>query len=101
MGSRSNKSMPKVAGSESVTTSVLPTVKHNMQQCEDITTSMVTGSATPSTATPTSRTPVAAGSFSAVPTFLTPRGIQTSSADQISVLKLIEDNPELHNLVAT
>merc|ERR1712007_110626 len=111
--SRTSKSTLKVAGLESVNSSVFPSVKHDMQPWEDTTMSAVTGSATPSTATPTSRTPrgfsaassasmtpASGASFSAVPTFLTPTAIQTS-ADQISVLKLIDDNPELHNRVAT
>jgi len=96
--------------SKSISSVVFTSVKHDMQPWEDTTTSAVTGSATPSTATPTSRTPrgfSAASSASitpissAVPIFLAPSAIQTSSADQISVLKLIDDNPELHNLVAT
>jgi hypothetical protein len=103
-------SWPEVAESVSVTPSVLPSVKHDMQPLENTTTIAVTGSATPSTATPTSRTPrgISAASSasispisSAVPTFLATTAIQTSSADQISVLQLIDDNPELHNLVAT
>merc|ERR1712007_200746 len=108
--SLTSKSTLKVAGLESVTSSVVfPSVKHDMQPWEGTTTSAVTGSATPSTATPTSRTPrgfSAASSSSitpicsAVPTLLAPTAIQTSSADQISVLKLIDDNPELHNRVA-
>merc|ERR1711945_65352 len=97
--------------SESVASSVvLPSVKHDTQPWENTTTTAVAGSATPSTATPTARTPrgfSAASSASispissAVPTFNATTAIQTSSADQISMLKLIDDNPELHNLVAS
>merc|ERR1712007_391107 len=83
--SRISKSTPKVAGSESATTTVFPSVKHGMQPREDTTMSAVTGSTT-------SR---------AAPALIRPPPIQTSSADQISVLELIDKDPELNNCVAT
>merc|ERR1712137_1270749 len=92
-----------LAGSVSVTTSVFPHAKHGMQPREDTTTNAVAGSAAPrgfSAVASGSLTPVSARSSSAVPALITPLKIQNSSADQISVLELIDNNSRQHNCVA-
>merc|ERR1712007_316794 len=96
-------------------------IKNNkIEQCmhhqwleEDVmkptTISAVTGSTTPIAATCSVTTSVTARDFSAaasssttpVSAVIRPPPIQTSSADQISVLDLIDKVPELNNCVAT
>merc|ERR1712137_310891 len=100
---RTHRPTLNLAGSVSVTASVLPHAKHGMQPREDTTTNAVAGSAAPrgfSAVASGSMTPVSARSSSAVPALITPLKIQNSSADQISVLELIDNNSRQHNCVA-
>jgi len=94
---------PNLAGSVSVATPVLPSAKYGMQPRENTTrenttTTAVTGSATPrgfNAVASASMTPVR--SFSAVPALITPLTIRNSSADQINMLELIDNNSRQHN----